>query len=107
VPCSSRWFVTKVDTHPPDRSLGGSPLTKCWFRTCVRLPEGSEALRDGRANFRVKLPSRRMVARRPSRLALRFRTAARRPQAVMKIGQAARRAAARRVKPARALREGR
>jgi len=48
-----------------------------------------------------------MVARRPSRLALRFRTAARRPQTVMNIGQAARRAAARRVKPARSLREGR
>jgi len=48
-----------------------------------------------------------MVARRPSRLALRFRSAARRPQAVMNIGQATRRAAARRVKPARSLREGR
>ena len=47
------------------------------------------------------------VCRRPSRLALRFRTAARRPQAVMNIGQAARRATARRVKPARSLREGR
>jgi len=44
-----------------------------------------------------------MVARRPSRLALRFRTAARRPLAVMNIGQAARRAAARRGKPARSL----
>ena len=48
-----------------------------------------------------------MFARRPSRLALWVRTAARRPQAVMNIGQAARRAAARRVKPARSLREGR
>ena len=58
-------------------------------------------------NSRVKLPSRRMVARRPSRLALRFRTAARHLQAVMNIGQAARRAGSRRVKPARSLREGR
>jgi len=48
-----------------------------------------------------------MLARRPSRLALRFRTAARRMNAVMNIGQAARRAAARGVKPARSLREGR
>jgi len=48
-----------------------------------------------------------MLARRPSRLEQRVRTAARRPQAVINIGQAARRAAARRVEPARSLREGR
>jgi len=48
-----------------------------------------------------------MVARRPSRLVQRFRAAARRSQAASVFGQAARRAAARRVKPARSLREGR
>ena len=54
-----------------------------------------------RPNSSLELSSRRMVARRPSRLVLRFRAAARRPQAVMNIGQPARRVAARRVKPAR------
>jgi len=58
-------------------------------------------------NYRLKLSSRRMVARRPSRLALRFRTAARRLRAVLKIGQPARRAGGRRVKPARSLGEER
>jgi len=53
------------------------------------------------ANSCQELTSRRMVARRPSRLAQRFRAAARRPQTVNYIGQAARRAAGRRVKPAR------
>ena len=59
------------------------------------------------ANSRLKLSSRRMVARRPSRLELRFRTAARPLRAGLKIGQAARRASVRRVKPARSLGEGR
>jgi hypothetical protein len=55
------------------------------------------------SNSCQKLTSRRLFARRPSRLVQRFRTAARRLRTVLKIGQAARRTAARREKPARSL----
>jgi len=44
-----------------------------------------------RANYPQELASRRMVARRPSRLMQRFRAAARRLQAASHVGQAERR----------------
>ena len=105
--------ILENDTTPADLSaqLAETPCGPRNYESPERSHRGfsrQDGLALGAApNYRVKLPSRRMVVRRPSRLARRFRTAARRLQAVMNIGQPPRRLSRRRAKPARSLREGR